>query len=97
MKRNRLLQPYPLDSARCTGRTTAIALYVLARAIAEPGSVRYAVDHHEPGTQRSAENLKSRIDRLVEDMRLQHMRVQIVRHGDTYQGHVRVSSEIWGE
>ena len=90
--RNKLLPP--IVSTRCTGRTTAVALDVLSRAVNKQGAVCYAVDHMGASTQ-YATCLRERIMQIVHALNLQYVRCEVVMGAGQYAGHVRVISEIW--
>lgn len=94
MPRNLLLPPAPRDP-RCTGRTTAIALDLIARALKDQGQVRYATDHHLPGTVNAGRALESTVNDLIEKMDLKHIKVTVCLSSGPYLGHVRVVSNIW--
>lgn len=96
-KRNVLLVPEPVDPYRCTGRTTAIALEVLGRAIGNQGKVCYAVDHYNPGTHSSALLLQARIQQCAAVLGLTHLEVRPMCTTGQYNGYVYVRSNIWVE
>lgn len=94
MARNKLLMPMH-DPARCTGRTTAIALATIVRAMQGGKSTAYAVDHFNPGTHTSAAHLCGVVKALILRLQLKHIDASIVVSPGPYNNHVRVVCNIW--
>lgn len=74
---------YP--GARKTGRTTALALEYLARAIREPYTDVFVRDHHDK--PESHRELLRRIGRFADDLKLDHVCINHV------SGTIRFGSE----
>lgn len=91
---NKLLQPE--HSNRCTGRTTAIALDLIARCVHSQGTPCYAEDHQGNSTS-AALVLRDRVGSIARALGLQHFEVTVVQSQDQYHGHVRAISNIWQE
>ena len=62
------------DTTRCTGRTTAIALSLIAQAIDNPNEAVRIVDH--AGTRPAHDHLARQILSICEALRLEHMQVR---------------------
>jgi hypothetical protein len=95
--RNKLLHPEPAEKdQRCTGRTTAIALDLLARLLAKQGHHAYAKDH-SAGTS-GANALNAAVQRAILLLDLKHVECHVVfSPGGQYNGHVKAISKIWVE
>jgi hypothetical protein len=94
-KRNKLLDAiippnYPRpDELRCSGRTTAIALEVIAWCIQNPGQKRMLVDHHQStiANRHLAYLTRSILNKLL----LDHMEIH-----EKHDGHYLVFN-LWRE
>lgn len=92
-KVNKLLLPGH-EQNRCTGRTTAMALNLIAGAINNQGQWAVGQDHHGgAGKHAQAERLGDRVRELIAKLDLKH----IVVEKDWANGCVRVRSNIWLE
>lgn len=76
------------DPLRCTGRTTAIALELLAKCIREPNTDHAARDHH--GTHQADVMLAKHVVELAERMGL-----LFFRHNHIYTGTPTVRCDLY--